>query len=34
MGFDIGSAGARTKAAELVFDEEFANEGFAEAAKR
>ena len=31
VGFHIGGAGAGADAAEFVFDEEFADEGFAEA---
>ena len=31
VGFDVGGAGAGAEPAELVFDEEFADEGFAEA---
>lgn len=34
VGFDVRGAGARAEAAELVFDEEFADEGFAEAGRR
>jgi len=34
VGFDVGGAGAGAEAAEFVFDEEFADEGFAEAVRR
>lgn len=34
MGLYIGSAGAGTDAAELVFDKEFSDEGFTETKKR
>ena len=33
VGFHVGRAGAGTDAAEFVFDEEFADEGLAEAAE-
>ena len=34
VGFDVRGAGAGADAAELVFNEEFADEGFAEAVGR
>jgi hypothetical protein len=33
VGFDVAGAGAGAEAPEFVFDEEFADEGFAEAVK-
>ena len=33
VGFHVGGASAGTDAAKFVFDEEFANEGFAKAAE-